>query len=160
MTNRERQRRWRIKHKDRLKLESQQRRALRRVKTSANTKVATALRKGELVRPDVCEKCAGSGDIDAHHPDYSKPLEVEWLCRKCHYQQHRGPFEMAAKKRYRGEEHKSSKLKEHQAREALILISAGKMTKRAIARRFGVHESTIRLLELGITWKHLHTRSC
>ena len=25
-----------------------------------------------------------------HHPDYSKPLEIELLCRKCHRYAHRG----------------------------------------------------------------------
>jgi len=34
-----------------------------------------------------CETC---GDMfsQAHHSDYSKPLEVTWLCRKCHMKHH------------------------------------------------------------------------
>ena len=54
----------------------------------AHAAVWKAITAGELVKPDVCEACglppAGKGKIHAHHADYSKPLEVEWLCPKCH----------------------------------------------------------------------------
>lgn len=44
-----------------------------------------AVRRGELVRPDACERCGTSGGrIEASHDDYDKPLEVEWLCPRCH----------------------------------------------------------------------------
>src|SRR4051812_39153823 len=41
-----------------------------------------ALRKGVLTRQP-CEVC-GSEKSQAHHEDYSKPLEVRWLCRPHH----------------------------------------------------------------------------
>lgn len=28
--------------------------------------------------------------MQGHHPDYSKPLEVEWLCPRCHGARHVG----------------------------------------------------------------------
>lgn len=43
-----------------------------------------AIKNGRLVRPDACQQCGRGAHIDAHHEDYSKPLDVVWLCRKCH----------------------------------------------------------------------------
>jgi hypothetical protein len=54
------------------------------LQASARSKVGYALKKGELVRPDRCSKCGKVCKPEAHHPDYSKPLEVEWLCKPCH----------------------------------------------------------------------------
>lgn len=51
----------------------------------ARRAVAAAIKRGALVRPAICSKCGGKETfIEAHHNDYSKPLDVEWLCRKCH----------------------------------------------------------------------------
>jgi hypothetical protein len=44
-----------------------------------------AERDGKLTRPDACEGCATTKRrIEKHHPDYSKPLLVVWLCKPCH----------------------------------------------------------------------------
>ena len=43
-----------------------------------------ALRAGKIVKPDLCQKCREPGRLHGHHSDYSKPLEVDWLCAKCH----------------------------------------------------------------------------
>lgn len=45
--------------------------------------VQTAIRNGTLIRPNRCEICP-EVKIEAHHSDYSKPLEVRWLCRYHH----------------------------------------------------------------------------
>ena len=40
---------------------------------------------GNLVRPTACEQCGTTGvKIDAAHSDYMRPLDVRWLCRRCH----------------------------------------------------------------------------
>jgi hypothetical protein len=44
--------------------------------------------RGGLIEKEPCEVC-GSIEAEAHHPDYSKPLEVVWLCRKHHKAAHR-----------------------------------------------------------------------
>lgn len=55
-----------------------------RHKTRAHGAVATALKRGDLVRPNVCEHCGDHQFTEASHTDYEKQLEVEWLCRPCH----------------------------------------------------------------------------
>ena len=50
--------------------------------------VYEATSKGELMRPDTCSKCGNSGYIVAHHHDYTKPLDVVWLCLSCDRQLH------------------------------------------------------------------------
>lgn len=45
----------------------------------------TRLRKGFIERPSQCEECKKTNKIIyAHHPDYSKPYKIMWLCPKCH----------------------------------------------------------------------------
>lgn len=46
-----------------------------------------AIRAGIVEKPDVCSGCgkhATGRGLEAHHHDYSKPLDVIWLCKKCH----------------------------------------------------------------------------
>ena len=38
--------------------------------------------------PDTCESCGAGGLIHRHHPDYTKPLLVEFLCPRCHKAAH------------------------------------------------------------------------
>lgn len=51
-------------------------------KASAHRAVAYALQRGTLVRGP-CEAC-GAELAQAHHDDYSRKLDVRWLCRPCH----------------------------------------------------------------------------
>ena len=58
-------------------------------KASTSELVSDAIKDGVLVRPHRCEDCGGGGTIYGHHDDYGKPLEVRWLCAKCHGGWHR-----------------------------------------------------------------------
>lgn len=47
--------------------------------------VRRAVANGRLVKPAECSECSTAGvEIQAAHSDYSKPLDVRWLCRSCH----------------------------------------------------------------------------
>ncbi len=67
-----------------------------RDKVRAGEQVLYAIKLGLLVRATNCEACGkdsepfsnGVSDIQAHHDDYSKPLDVEWLCILCHNKRH------------------------------------------------------------------------
>ena len=55
-----------------------------------------AILYGKMERKHVCENCGASGTfkdgrnmVQAHHPNYNKPLEVMWLCQKCHHEWHK-----------------------------------------------------------------------
>lgn len=55
-------------------------------KNSARQKVTRAVKSGRLV-PQPCQTCGGK-QVQAHHHDYSKPLDVTWLCFVCHRAEH------------------------------------------------------------------------
>lgn len=46
-----------------------------------------ALRNGEIIKKP-CEICGKINNVQAHHEDYTKPLSVNFLCRKHHLQKH------------------------------------------------------------------------
>jgi hypothetical protein len=48
-----------------------------------------ALSQGELVVGLNCEECGVEDGLVGHHEDYSKPLDVIWLCGDCHRKIHR-----------------------------------------------------------------------
>ena len=52
----------------------------------ASNMVNNAVRDGRLLKPDKCEMCNKEGKLHGHHYDYSKPLDVIWLCPECHAQ--------------------------------------------------------------------------
>jgi len=63
-------------------------------KYKARQAVSNALRNGRLKKLP-CESCSNSNleDIEAHHPNYQRPLDVIWLCKrssqnKCHLKIH------------------------------------------------------------------------
>lgn len=49
--------------------------------------VSNAVRDGRL-KKEPCLFC-GQENVHAHHRDYTKPLEVVWLCPRCHNRLHK-----------------------------------------------------------------------
>lgn len=47
-----------------------------------------ALHEGTLIRQP-CEKCGVTKGVDGHHDDYSKPLQIRWLCKTHHIEWHK-----------------------------------------------------------------------
>jgi hypothetical protein len=53
----------------------------------AHSALRSALRRGLIIQMP-CEVC-GSPFAEAHHPDYDRPMLVNWYCRKHHQAEHR-----------------------------------------------------------------------
>lgn len=63
-------------------------------KRKAQNALSRAIRTGKIERGTACAEANGecSGRIEGHHEDYSKPLEVTWLC-VFHHAQTRKKYE-------------------------------------------------------------------
>lgn len=46
----------------------------------------SAIKRGLVVKQP-CKVC-GSPDSEGHHADYDRPIDVDWLCRLHHRQEH------------------------------------------------------------------------
>jgi ribosomal protein S27AE len=51
--------------------------------------------RGKL-KPQPCEVCGTTVKVEKHHEDYSRPLDIRWLCRRCHLQEHENEHKRAS----------------------------------------------------------------
>jgi transcription elongation factor Elf1 len=58
-------------------------------KELAGQALRNAIAAGRIKRAQICSKCGSQKNIQAHHPDYSQPFQVEWFCSQCHAAHHR-----------------------------------------------------------------------
>lgn len=58
-------------------------------KQKCHAAVARAVKAGKLNKPDRCERCGSQANLEGHHEDYTKPLDVIWLCSICHRSEHK-----------------------------------------------------------------------
>lgn len=56
-------------------------------KQQAKYLISKEIKNGKMKR-GICESCGCNKNIIGHHKDYSKPLDVNWYCRKCHLKLH------------------------------------------------------------------------
>lgn len=73
---------------------------------SAQNVMEKAIERGDLVNPGVCSSCGymgcfadGRTAIQGHHDDYNKPLDVRWLCQRCHHEWHKHNQAVPAQKK-------------------------------------------------------------
>lgn len=57
-------------------------------KQRAREILGNAVRTGKVKKPKTCSMCKRTTDIQGHHTNYNKPLEVIWACRTCHSMVH------------------------------------------------------------------------
>ncbi len=58
-----------------------------KLKHQVRTLTRTYIRSGKLIKQP-CEVCGNHEQIEAHHDDYTKPMDIRWLCRKHHREHH------------------------------------------------------------------------
>lgn len=56
----------------------------RKLKKAATVSLNNALRDGRMEKPGQCFYCHSVEALTAHHWDYYRPLDVWWLCARCH----------------------------------------------------------------------------
>lgn len=54
------------------------------IKSYADGMVRYRVAKGVIKKPTSCEFCGTITKLEGAHSDYSKPLDVKWLCIPCH----------------------------------------------------------------------------
>ena len=59
---------------------------IERLKSNCRSYLHVYVKRGKVIKSP-CSIC-GCEKVEAHHHDYSKPLDVIWLCRKHHVELH------------------------------------------------------------------------
>ena len=82
------QRRYYQKHKDKIRAQVQRWRAAHPEAHRAHLKAEKAVKRGDLIKSSVCQRCGSTDFIQGAHcgHHYKEALKVEWLCVRCHRQ--------------------------------------------------------------------------
>lgn len=88
--NQLRKKKWQKKHAEKLRLYNQEYQKHyrdleeNRIKSNARQRAIN-----NTIQPEKCQICGIKTKLERHHKDYSKPLEVVFLCKRCHGKLHR-----------------------------------------------------------------------
>jgi hypothetical protein len=63
---------------------------LQPIRRAANLILGRAVKNRRIIKPNLCQAqdCTET-KLEAHHPDYDRPLDVVWLCNKHHRECHK-----------------------------------------------------------------------
>lgn len=129
-------------------------------KTRAQNLLNYAVRTGKIER-GTCEICGTSERVHGHHHDYSKPYDVRWLCLACHKKSHpvddedkKIKFSEAKRPACSGEDNNFASLDNDSILQIRQLLDIG-LSQQKIAKAFGVAQSTISRVKLGLNWSHV-----
>ena len=81
-------RNWVLKNRAKVNKHANEYKKLHPEKQKARMALFTAQQYGRIIKPKICQGCFKKKELEGHHEDYSKPLEVVWLCIKCHAKLH------------------------------------------------------------------------
>lgn len=79
---------WYVANRERVVVRNKAYRAADPIRRAAHLAVQRAVATGRLIAKDYCEECDSRRGIEAHHDDYTRKLDVRWLCRTCHREAH------------------------------------------------------------------------
>lgn len=134
------------------------RKLLEGFKLRAHRAVRSAIKRGDLIRPKCCSRCGlspmkknGISGIEAHHHDYIRPLEVEWLCPTCHRRISPKAVYTTFPPGVKGERNGQAKL----TSALVLMIRESALPLKALARRLGVDRNTVRRAKRGELWSHV-----
>lgn len=127
----------------------------------ARRQLRTAISKGEVIRRNRCDGCGmvpppmkdGRSSVQAHHHDYDKPLDVRWLCVKCHRDV--TPITPHRKGSLPGSRNPQSKLNEGAVAKIRRLHATGAHTSKELSTLFGVSLTVIRDVVARRAWTHV-----
>lgn len=80
---------WAKNNREKTRIYQEKWRKENRPQKAANAYLQKHIKKGFIIRSQTCTTCHKECKTEAHHEDYTKPLDVIWLCRRCHMKLHR-----------------------------------------------------------------------
>ena len=80
---------WKSKNKEKVREYNSEFKKKNPLKVACHKFVCAALKEGIINKALVCCECQIECKAEAHHEDYTKPLDVIWLCHRCHMKRHR-----------------------------------------------------------------------